>query len=70
MRTMNEISMEEYKLEMDFSRLCRQTEEADRQAILRFRSWFKGLMDPEEEKAYSDAVAQCARKLQAGRHGS
>lgn len=63
MRRMNEISMKEYNLEMDFSKLFQQAEQTDRQALLRFRSWFKGLMDPVEDAAYTDAVKQCTRDL-------
>lgn len=63
MRSMNEISMKEYNLEMDFSKLCQRTEQSDRQALLRFRSWFKGLMNPAEDAAYTDAVKQCTRDL-------
>ena len=64
MRSMNEISMNEFNLEASFTKLCQQTEETDRQAMLRFRSWFKGLMDPSEDAVYTEAVAQCSRNLQ------
>ena len=64
MRTMNEISINEFNLETSFTSLCRQAEEQDREAMLRFRSWFKGLMEPAEEAAYTEAVEQCAKNLQ------
>jgi len=32
--------------------------------MLRFRSWFKGLMDPDEDAVYTKAVEQCAKSLQ------
>jgi len=64
MRTMKEISMDEFNLEATFTRLCQQAEQNDRDAMLRFRSWFKGLMDPEEDAVYTRAVEQCAKSLQ------
>lgn len=64
MRAMKEISMDEFNLEASFTRLCQQAEQNDRDAMLRFRSWFKGLMDPEEDAVYTKAVEQCARSLE------
>ena len=64
MRTMKKISMDEFNLEASFTRLCQQAEQNDRDAMLRFRSWFKGLMDPSEDAVYTEAVAQCSRNLQ------
>lgn len=63
MRSMNEIRKNDFNLEASFTRLCQQAEQEDRQAMLRFRSWFKGLMDPEEDAVYTEAVEQCARSL-------
>ena len=70
MRSMNEIRMNEFNLEASFTKLCQQAEETDRQAMLRFRSWFKGLMDPAEDAVYTEAVAQCSKNLQDRRRAS
>ena len=63
MRSMNEISMNEFNLDTGFIRMCRDTEQADRDALLRFRSWFRGMMDPEEDAVYTAAVEQCTKNL-------
>ena len=48
---------------VSFRKILQEAEKKDRQAMERFRSWFNGQMDPEEEAAYTDAVQQCAGKL-------
>ena len=65
-RREKEIRRDDYNLEAAFSRLCQEAERADRQALLRFRSWFKGLMDPAEDQAYTDAVRACTGNLKEG----
>ena len=52
---------------VNFRKILQEAEKKDRQAMERFRSWFNGQMDPEEEAAYTDAVQQCAGKLKADR---
>ena len=46
-----------------FKKILQEAEEKDRKAMERFRNWSNGMMDPAEDKAYSEAVQQCARNL-------
>ncbi len=48
-------------------KILQEAEERDRQAMERFRSWTNGMMDPAEEKAYTEAVLQCAGNLKKER---
>ena len=52
---------------VSFRRILQEAEERDRQAMERFRSWSSGMMDPAEEKAYTEAVQQCAGNLKEER---
>lgn len=46
-----------------FKKILQEAEEKDRKAMERFCNWSNGMMDPAEDKAYSEAVQQCARNL-------
>ena len=46
-----------------FKKILQEAEEKDRKAMERFRNWSNGMMDPAEDKAYSEEVQQCARNL-------
>lgn len=48
---------------VEFRKILKEAEERDRQAMDRFHNWYNGTMDPAEDKAYTDAVQQCARNL-------
>ena len=60
---LKEHGMKDYNLEERFIRMCRDAEQADRDALLRFRDWFRGMMDPEEDAVYTAAVEQCTKSL-------
>lgn len=48
-----------------FKKILQEAEEKDRKAMERFRSWSNGMMDPEEDEAYTNAVKECASKLKS-----
>ena len=48
-------------------KILQEAEERDRQAMDRFHNWSNGMMDPEEDAAYTNAVQQCAGKLRESR---
>ena len=50
-----------------FRKILQEAEERDREAMERFHNWSNGMMDPAEEKAYTEAVQQCARNLKKER---
>lgn len=52
---------------VSFRRILQEAEERDRKAMERFRSWTNGMMDPAEDKAYTEAVQQCAGNLKKER---
>ena len=48
-----------------FKKILQEAEEKDRKAMERFHSWTNGMMDPEEDEAYTNAVKECASKLKS-----
>ena len=46
-----------------FRNILREAEKMDREALDRFRSWSNGMMEPAEDKVYTDAVRECAGRL-------
>lgn len=52
---------------VSFRKILQEAEEKDRKAMERFHNWSNGMMDPTEEKAYTEAVQQCARNLKKER---
>ena len=48
-----------------FRKILQEAEEKDREAMERFRSWSNGMMEPEEDEAYTNAVKECASKLKS-----
>ena len=48
-----------------FKKILQEAEEKDRKAMERFRSWSNGMMDPEEDEAYTNAVKECASNLKS-----
>lgn len=52
---------------VSFRRILQEAEEKERQAMERFHNWSNGMMDPTEEKAYTEAVRQCAEDFKKER---
>ena len=46
-----------------FRNILREAEKMDREALDRFRSWSNGMMEPAEDKVYTDAVRECTVRL-------
>ena len=50
-----------------FRNILKEAERMEREAMDRFHSWSNGMMDPAEEKAYTEAVQKCAGNLKKER---